>query len=164
VAKSEVAGWPLFGFLARMQNTLFIERKRARAGDQQAQLQDHFAQQRNLILFPEGTSSDGLAALPFKSSLFSIAENSPVTVQPVSVTCTELDGFPLLREERPLYAWYGDMTLLPHLWNVFKYGHFTVDVVFHAPLTRDESADRKSMAAICHEKIAAGIQHSLVRH
>jgi lyso-ornithine lipid O-acyltransferase len=165
VAKSEVANWPLFGYLARVQNTVFIERRSTRAIEQRDQLQEHFAKKQNLILFPEGTSSDGLSALHFKSTLFGIVEDSahgiPITIQPVSVTCTELDGFPLLREERSQYAWYGDMTLPPHLWNTFKRGHFTVEVIFHPPVVMAEGSNRKQLAAQCQEIVSRGIEQSL---
>lgn len=165
IAKSEVAGWPLFGFLAKVQNTIFIERRSTRAADQRTQLQDLLAQKQNLILFPEGTSSDGLRVLPFKSSLFSAVEDSAssarITVQPVSITCTQLDGFPMLREDRALYAWYGDMTLMPHLWDVFKRGHFTLDIIFHEPLTTEDMPNRKVLAAACQERVASGIEQSL---
>jgi len=165
VAKSEVASWPLFGFLSKVQNTVFIERRSTRAAAQRTQLQEHLAKRQSLILFPEGTSSDGMNALPFKSSLFSIVEESAhdiaITIQPVSITCTKLDGYPLLREQRPLYAWYGDMTLPPHLWNVFKNGRFTVDIIFHPPLTAAEAPNRKALAATCQSLIARGIEQSL---
>jgi len=82
-------------------------------------------------------------------------------VQPISLTCTKLDGFPLLREQRPLYAWYGDMTLPGHLWNVFKRGHFTVDIVFHPPLTITKGMNRKALAATCQSMVARGIEQSL---
>ena len=165
IAKAEVAAWPLFGFLAKLQNTVFIERRSIRAAAQRTQLQDHLATKRNLILFPEGTSSDGLTVLPFKSSLFSIIEESdgfvPLSIQPVSMTCSALDGFPLLREQRPLYAWYGDMTLLPHLWHVFKHGHFTVDVVFHHPLPAADHPNRKELSSLCQSLVAQGVEESL---
>ncbi|MDR3424844.1 MAG: lysophospholipid acyltransferase family protein [Alphaproteobacteria bacterium] len=168
VAKSEVAGWPLFGFLARVQNTVFIERRSIRAADQSTYLQDILAKRQNLILFPEGTSSEGITTLPFKSSLFSIVENSalnaPITVQPISLTCTGLDGFPLLHEERAQYAWFGDMTLVPHLWNVFQRGHFTLDIIFHPPLTTADCPNRKILAATSEKLVAKGIEQSLARH
>jgi lyso-ornithine lipid O-acyltransferase len=167
VAKAEVADWPLFGVLSQIQNSVFIERRRARTADQRSQLQDYLAKRQNLILFPEGTSSDGLTALPFKSSLFSIVEDSAcgqtITVQPISVTCTELDGFPMLREERALYAWYGDMIMLPHLWKVFQRGAFTVEVVFHAPLAATDTPSRKDLAIACQKIVASGIRQSLER-
>ena len=164
VAKSEVSGWPLFGFLSRLQNTIFIERRSTRAAAQRTQLQRHLDQKQSLILFPEGTSSDGLRTLPFKSSLFSVvtdhADERPLKVQPISLVCTEYNGFPILRDEQHLYAWYGDMTLAPHLWDVFKRGDFTVDLIFHTPIATTECPDRKALAALCHARIAEGIEHA----
>lgn len=163
VAKAEVASWPLFGFMAKLQNTAFIERRAARAAEQRDSLRERLAGGQSLILFPEGTSSDGQRALPFKTSLFSLAEaqlpdGRPVTVQPVTAVCTGLGGLPIGRDERPYYAWFGDMTLIPHLWRVFMIGSFRVDVIFHDPVTIKDFADRKSLAAHCHAKIAAGVQ------
>jgi 1-acyl-sn-glycerol-3-phosphate acyltransferase len=167
VAKSEVADWPFFGFLAKIQNTVFIERRSTRAATQRTQLQEHLAQRQDLVLFPEGTSSLGVSVLRFKSTLFSIVEDNrrdvPITIQPVSVTCIALNGVPLLPEQRSLYAWYGDMTLPPHLWYVFKHGRFTVEVIFHPALKPDKDADRKTLAATCQEIVARGIEQSLTR-
>jgi lyso-ornithine lipid O-acyltransferase len=162
VAKAEVAGWPLFGFLAKLQGTVFIERRSARAGQQRDQLTSHLAEGRNLIIFPEGTSSDGQMVLPFKSSLFgaieTAAEDIDILVQPVSVACTALDGLPLTQNLRPFYAWYGDMTLLPHLWQAFKCDRFTIDLVFHPPIRAKELPDRKELAAACQRAVAAGVE------
>ncbi len=165
VAKAEVASWPLFGFMARLQQTAFIERRAARAAEQRDTLSQRLMQGHSLILFPEGTSSDGQRTLPFKSSLFSIVEKNchtpPVTVQPVSFLCTGLGGLPLGRVWRSYYAWYGDMTLLPHLWNVFKIGSFTVDVIFHAPVSIKAFANRKELALYCHQKVAKGVEQCI---
>ncbi|MFA5041339.1 MAG: lysophospholipid acyltransferase family protein [Bdellovibrionales bacterium] len=167
VAKAEVADWPLFGLLSKLQNCVFVERRSTRAAEQRSQLKDYLTNKHDLVLFPEGTSSEGLTALPFKSSLFSLAEDSmggkTLTVQPVSVTCVELDGFPMLREERAQYGWYGDMALVPHLWNVFQHSSFTVDVVFHTPLTVADYPNRKDLAAACQKAVAQGIKQSLAR-
>jgi 1-acyl-sn-glycerol-3-phosphate acyltransferase len=170
VAKSEVAGWPLVGALARLQRTVFIERRAQRAGVQRDGMRRRLQQNHSIILFPEGTSSDGMRTLPFKSSLFSIVETAlsngnTVTVQPVSLVCTELGGLPIGRAWRPFYAWYGDMTFIPHFWNVFKLGHFTVDVIFHPPVTITEFADRKALAVFCRGVIAKGVEECLTgRH
>ena len=107
----------------------------------------------NLILFPEGTSSDGNAVLPFKSALFSVAQvephGRPLLVQPVSLAYTRLDGMPVGRALRPYFAWYGDMTLAPHFWEVAGLGHTTVDVVFHSPVTIAGYESRKALADHC---------------
>jgi 1-acyl-sn-glycerol-3-phosphate acyltransferase len=162
VAKAEVAAWPLFGFLARLQGTVFIERRKTRAGQQRTELMAHLAQRRSLIIFPEGTSSDGRMVLPFKSSLFGAIENAAediaILVQPVSIACTEIDGLPISQALRPFYAWYGDMTLIPHLWQAFKCGHFTVDVIFHPPVNVRDFPNRKALSAVCRRAIAQGVE------
>ncbi len=166
VAKSEVADWLFIGWMARLQRTVFIERKSACAAVQRDGMRPLLEQGRSLILFPEGTSSDGIRTLPFKSSLFSIAvdplpKGGYVTVQPVSVVCTEIGGMPIGRAWRPYYAWYGDMTFFRHIWSAFKVGHFTIDVFFHAPVTMENFSDRKDMARYCHRKVAEGVERCL---
>ncbi|MGL4962044.1 MAG: lysophospholipid acyltransferase family protein [Inquilinus sp.] len=162
VAKTEVGTWPFFGALARLQRTVFVDRgKRGSADIQRDSLQARLEAGDNLVLFPEGTSSDGNRTLPFKSALFAAAglriDGRPLTVQPVSLACTTLDGIPLGRRLRPIYAWYGDMDLLPHLWNVVKQGQLTITVIFHPPVTLEDVRSRKSLADHCWRAIAAGV-------
>jgi len=162
VAKAEVERWPFIGFLARVQKTVFVERRAIRAAHQRDGLRDVLEKGESLIVFPEGTSSDGMRTLPFKSSLFSIVEK-PLSsgvlavVQPVTVLCTELGGMPMGRPWRPYYAWYGDMTLVRHVWDVFKIGDFTIDVIFHAPVTMRDFGDRKLLSDYCERMIACGV-------
>ena len=162
VAKSDVAAWPFFGFMAKLQRTIFIERQAGRASDQSNQLRDLLAKGRSLILFPEGTSSDGQSVLPFKSSLFSVAEEAgrdiALAIQPISVACTEMNGLPMTRTFRSFYTWYGDMTLVGHLWAAFRFGHFTIDVIFHPPVSPTEFPNRKALAAYCQQQVARGIE------
>lgn len=161
VAKAEVASWPLFGGLAKLQRTVFVDRRPAKATVQRDEMVRRLEEGDNLILFPEGTSSDGNAVLPFKSALFSVAQiepnGEPLQVQPVSIAYTRLDGMPVGRALRPYFAWYGDMTLAPHFWEVAGMGHATVDVVFHPPVTIREYETRKRLAEHCFEVVAGGV-------
>ncbi|NBC31479.1 MAG: 1-acyl-sn-glycerol-3-phosphate acyltransferase [Alphaproteobacteria bacterium] len=161
IAKSEVKDWPFFGLLARMQRTVFVDRKQASVALHRSSIQTRLEAGEQLILFPEGTSSDGNRTLPFKSALFSVAQlrigDAPLPVQPVSVSCTALDGIPLGRWLRPVYAWYGDMDLLPHIWNVAKAGKLSVSVVLHPVATIDENGSRKALAQACWEAVADGV-------
>ncbi len=162
VAKSEVNGWFFIGTLARLQNTVFVERKASRASLQRDGLRERLEKGDSLVLFPEGTSSDGHRTLPFKSSLFSIVDKplengSFVRVQPVSIVATEVGGLPMGRAWRPYYAWYGDMTLIKHVWEVFKIGAFTVDVIFHPAVTIQDFGNRKLLAAYCQQAVASGV-------
>ncbi|MER2519770.1 MAG: lysophospholipid acyltransferase family protein [Bdellovibrionales bacterium] len=166
IAKSEVAKWPLMGYLAKMQKTVFIERRAGRAANQRDELRDVLEQGGCLILFPEGTSTHGHEVRPFKSSLFSavsapLPNGEAITVQPVSIACTEMDGIPVTRAFRSLYAWYGDMTMFGHLWNVFKCGNFTVDVVFHPPISTKDLNDRKTLAALSQSAVTQGLERCL---
>ena len=115
VAKAEVAQWPFFGTLARLQRTVFVERhRRSATGETRDQIRERLLAGDALLLFPEGTSHDGNAVLPFKSALLGAAEaelnGHHVKVQPVSTAYT---GRPMAcrwgGKDRPFFAWYGDM-------------------------------------------------------
>lgn len=166
VAKTEVAGWPFFGLLAKLQQTVFVERK-ARTGveKQRDDIGSRLDAGDSLILFPEGTSSDGNRTLPFKTALFAVAarriEGKPLVVQPVSVTPTRLDGIPMGIAFRPFYAWYGDMDLAPHLWQAFKLGGMTVEVEFHPPVTIENFSSRKALADHCQRVVSHGVARAV---
>jgi 1-acyl-sn-glycerol-3-phosphate acyltransferase len=157
VAKSEVANWPLFGTLAKLQETVFVERtRRSQTAEARDLIRERLREGDALVLFPEGTSNDGNRVLPFKSALMGAAESEMETdgegrvryvpVQPVSISYVSLHGIPMGREYRPLFAWYGDMDLVPHLWEAVKTGPIEVIVEFHPPLTVDSAGGRKALA------------------
>ena len=118
-----------------------------------------------LILFPEGTSSDGNTILPFKSTLFAIAatqiEARAIPVQPISITYTRLDGFPLGRLLRPIYAWYGDMPFAPHFWHLLGYGRFQVEITIHDPIRLEDFESRKALAGYCEQEVTRGFSQAL---
>ncbi len=158
VAKSEVAGWFMFGTFARLQRTVFVERqRRSQTGASRDIIRDRLLEGDALILFPEGTSNDGNFVLPFKSALMGAAEavvgtdtqGQPVyvPVQPVSVSYNCVHGLPMGREYRPFFAWYGDMELIPHLWEALVAGPIDVTVEFHPPVTVGSAGGRKALAA-----------------
>ncbi len=165
VAKSEVARWPLFGWLARLQRSVFIERRGLKAARHRDALNQRLEDGDDLILFPEGTSGDGNQVLPFKSALFSVAERRPhdlpLLVQPVSIAYTRLDGVPMGRYLRPLFAWYGDMEMGGHLWHVAGLGWATVVVEFHPPATIEDYGSRKMLSDYCQGRVAAGMSAAL---
>lgn len=161
IGKSEVGSWPLFGLLARLQRTVFIDRRVRSAAAQRDSLTRRLEEGDNLILFPEGTSNDSLHVKPFKSALFAAAEikvdGRPVTVQPVSVAYTRINGIPMGRDLRPFFAWYGDMELIGHLWQMVGFGTVDVVVQFYPPVTIDMFGSRKKLAEHCQRVIAEGV-------
>ena len=164
IAKREVRAWPLFGWLARLQRSVFIDRRAGSTREQRDSIAARLAAGDALVLFPEGTSSDGNRVLPFKSALFSVADGaggSAVTVQPVSLAYTRLDGMPIGRRLRPLFAWYGGMAMAPHLWTMIGLGTVEVVVEFHPPTTLAECGSRKALARYCEERVAAGLASAL---
>ena len=166
VAKAEVAGWPLFGLLAKLQRTVFVDRKRGSTMEQRDGIAARLAAGDNLMLFPEGTSDDGNRILPFRSALFSVAEGreaggEPLVVQPVSLAYTRLDGFPVGYGMRPLIAWYGDMAMGGHLWRLAGLGRLTATIAFHRPVTIAEFRSRKGLAEHCQRTVAAGVAAAL---
>jgi lyso-ornithine lipid O-acyltransferase len=165
VAKSEVARWPLFGQLAKLQRTVFVDRRASNVGRERDALAERLDEGARLVLFAEGTTGDGNRIKRFKSALFAVAERpagaKPVAVQPVTIAWTRLDGMPLGRVLRPAVAWYGDMDLAPHLWVVAGLGRIEVEVIFHEPLTLAQAGSRKALAHHCEFVIARGLTEAL---
>ena len=164
IAKSEVAGWPIVGFLARLQDTVFIERKINRVIKQKKEILDFLSRGKKLVLFPEGTSSDGNRVLKFKSSLFSIGETEEGKLggyefQAVTICYSGLNGLPMSRSQRPNVAWWGNMNLFNHLWNLFSLNGIKVTVTAHEPITNIEN--RKIMSQIAWKQISFGMGKAL---
>lgn len=168
VAKSEVDSWPGFNLLARLQNTVFVERRRTRLAAHSEDIADRLASGHSLLLFAEGTSGDGVKVLPFRSGFFAVCANEypgGLKVQPVSIAYTRLDGFPTGRRFRHIAAWHGDIELVPHLWRFVRYRHTTVEVTFHPTADPQLHADRKALARFCQHRVADGVLRSITgRH
>lgn len=159
VAKSEVEGWPLIGLLAKFQRTVFVDRQRRHAtGAVNREIAARLAEGDPVVLFAEGTSSDGNRVLPFRSALVgavreAFAAGSHVMVQPLAVSYLGLQGVPMGRRHRPVAAWYGDMELAPHLMAVLRHGAIDVEVAFGEPVLLDAAHDRKSVTRTCEEAV-----------
>ena len=162
VAKAEVATWPFFSILAKLQRTVFVERRTSATRASRDSIVDRLEAGDSLILFPEGTSSDGTRVLPFRSALFAVAQvkpgGKPLRVQPFTIAYTRLDGIPLGRYWRPYFTWYGDMELAGHLWNVCKLGECNVVVTFHDPVDITMFGDRKKLSDHCFRMVSRGLQ------
>jgi len=165
IAKAEVADWPFFGWLAKLQRSVFVDRRVRSTATQRDAISDRLAAGDALILFPEGTSGDGNRVLPFKSALFGAAQMGkslpPVIVQPVSLAYTRLDGIPIGRLYRPFFAWYGAVDLAPHMWSMVGLGTVEVVVEFHPPTFLSDCGSRKALAGYCHARIAGGVAGAL---
>lgn len=157
VAKKDVARWPFVSSLARLQRTVFVDRERRSAvGETTNEIMARLATGDTVVLFAEGTSSDGNRVLPFKTSLFAAAKPparvsgeagaSDVVVQTLSLVYTRLHGVPINRWARPLVGWFGDMEMQSHAWELLKAGPLDVSIRIGAPIPLDDFADRKDLA------------------
>jgi 1-acyl-sn-glycerol-3-phosphate acyltransferase len=163
VAKGEIDGWPVVRTIARLGRTIFVSRQRGSTVRERDAMQEVLARGGNLILFPEGTSSDGSRVLPFRSSFFAVAEGKGIEdpnrrplVQPVSVVYDRLNGLPAGRSSRPVFAWYGDMDLASHFWRMAQHLDMRVTVLLHAPLDPATFPDRKSLSQAVWQTVADG--------
>jgi 1-acyl-sn-glycerol-3-phosphate acyltransferase len=150
VAKREVARWPLVGITARMQRTVFVDRaRRHQAGDAVKEIVARLAGGTSVVLFAEGTSSDGNRVLPFRSALVGAvreaATRGGIVIQPMSICYTGQHGIPMGRQQRPLVAWYGDLDFLPHIRKLIARGVIDAVVSYGAPLEANADDDRKAM-------------------
>jgi 1-acyl-sn-glycerol-3-phosphate acyltransferase len=163
VAKAEVGTWPFVSVLTKLQRTVFVDRTRRTVVKNKAgEIAQRLAQGDNIVLFAEGTSSDGNRVLPFRSSLFSAASLAPepandngpgIVVQTVAISYTHLHGLPILRHERPLIAFYGEMSMVNHAWNVLKSGPLDVTVNIGDPVPLASLRDRKVLAAFSEARV-----------
>ena len=146
VSKAEVGGWPLIGWVAKLGRTVFVSRSRGRTGDEAQAMRARLQGGESLILFPEGTTSDGARVLPFRSSFFAVA-GAAAAVQPLAVVYDRLGGLPVGRKDRPLFAWYGDMETASHAWRLLRRTGTRVTVSLGTPFAPGEAPDRKRLAA-----------------
>lgn len=156
VAKREVGTWPFVASLARLQRTVFVDRDRKSAAGQSAnEIVERLGQGDTVVLFAEGTSSDGNRVLPFLTSLFGAAKPPPgssvlpppdAVVQTLSLVYTKLHGVPLGYADRPHVGWYGDMEMTAHAWALLQAGPLDVSICIGPPIPLADFADRKALA------------------
>lgn len=155
IAKSEVEAWPLFGLLAKLQRSIFVDRTRRSATREMTEsIAERLEEGTPIVLFAESTTSDGNRILPFRSALLgaardAILSDSPtkhVCLQPVALAYRGADGLPTGRMGRARIGWYGDMDMLPHLVGILRGGALDMTVSFGTPLSYDRDGDRKQLA------------------
>lgn len=169
IAKAEVADWPIFGLLAKWQKSVFVVREqKRRTGEQVNEVAERLAASEIIVLFPEGTTSDGNRLLEVKTSLFGAASAavpaSPegvVYVQPVSIAYTGIYGMPMGRYHRPIAAWPGDVELVPHLMGILKTGALEVDVDFGEAVEFRAETNRKLAGATVVERLRTQLRQRL---
>jgi 1-acyl-sn-glycerol-3-phosphate acyltransferase len=159
VAKKEVGTWPVFASLAKLQNTIFVDRGRRQSTlSSRNEIRARVKNGDTVVLFPEGTSNNGREVLPFKSTFFSVVENTHLPATALTLVYETQTGLPMMRRQRPSVAWVGDTEMLPHLWNFLKSGPISVRIIVHTPLRAE---NRKTMAKAAHAQIKTSLVEAL---
>jgi 1-acyl-sn-glycerol-3-phosphate acyltransferase len=162
IAKEDIARWPVIGFLSTVQQTAFISRSSNHARKVANSLGQMLAAGKSLILFPEGTSTDGRVVLPFKSSLFSLVwtpSETALPVHPFTLTLLTTGGQPVndSAKLRDMYAWYGDMDFAPHFWEFLKSKGARIRLTFHPVIMPEPGTDRKILAQMAWNRVHTGL-------
>jgi 1-acyl-sn-glycerol-3-phosphate acyltransferase len=161
VAKQEVASWPFVSWLAKLQRSVFVDRnRRNEVGDKANEILERLASGDHIVLFAEGTSSDGNSVLPFKTALFAAAKpmdgrrmGANVSAQTLALTYPKIYGLPLCRRGRHVIAWYGDMDLASHAWRLLGLGPIDANIRIGPPVPLDSFPDRKALARYAEDEV-----------
>ncbi len=163
VAKGEVRDWPFFGLLAKLQRTIFVDRERRSAVRASAdEIATRLGAGERIVLFAEGTSSDGNRILPFKSALIGAAAlaatgsgegNQAIGIQTLTLAYTRVHGLPMSRLTRAHVAWYGDMEMVSHVWGLLRQGPIDAQIRISEPLRLSDVRDRKRLAIVSEQQI-----------
>jgi lyso-ornithine lipid O-acyltransferase len=155
IAKKEVGGWPFVSQLARLQRSVFVDRTRRTAvAGTTSEMAQRLRSGDALVLFAEGTSTDGNRVLPLRTSLFGAVmpgdgnemPPSRAVVQTCAIVFGHLHGLPIDRAGRSLVGWYGDMEMGRHAWELLKAGPLDVRIRIGAPVPLSTFARRKELA------------------
>ncbi len=164
IAKKEVSKMGIFGFLAKLSNTFFIDNEnKNKIIEYNHLIQKKLQQGENFIIFPEGTTSDGNGILGFKSSMLECAfdNNNKINVQPISICYSKLNNIPMGIYLRRNIAWVGDTSMVAAMANFLRSGRITVDIIFHEIMSINNFENRKDLALYCERKILNGINQKI---
>lgn len=156
LSKHEVKGWPLVGWLASLGGTVFVNRGSKRAAIEAMQeIEQKIDNDIAVVIFPEGTTSDGRSIKEFKSTFFNVPAGRNIPVTPASIRYSPdiLDAV----------AWYGGMKLVPHFWNLIGFRSIEVQVHFNPSVLQPAEGipaveARKRLCTLARESVAAGFE------
>jgi 1-acyl-sn-glycerol-3-phosphate acyltransferase len=160
IAKLDVASWPLFGTLGRLQRTHFISRNPRHAERERNIFDKRLTEPLPLVLFAEGTSTSGEKIKPFKSTLFDVFLNKNIKIQPFTLSILETDKKTAKTiQQKEIYAW-GDIPITEHLWLFSKSKGAVIKLKFQQPILANCYNDRKSLSNDCYQSVLEGLDLS----
>ncbi|NBO10359.1 MAG: 1-acyl-sn-glycerol-3-phosphate acyltransferase [Methylophilaceae bacterium] len=149
IAKAELKNWPIFGWLAKQSNTLFIEREQKKDAVRVIEVASHSLSKGDcLCFFPEGTTTDGSELLAFKGSLMQAPINAKADVWPFVIHYPNEDNTPNKR-----MAFAGETTLVESIWQIVSLSHPKVTITF-LPKISPEGHERRGLTIAVRHAIA----------
>tara|TARA_Y100000741_G_scaffold280125_1_gene219897 strand:+ start:6872 stop:7648 length:777 start_codon:yes stop_codon:yes gene_type:complete len=164
IAKKEVASMGIFGFLAKLSNTFFIDNSNKNKIYQYNNLiREKLINGESLILFPEGTTSEGNSIRKFKSSLFECINSSEslINVQPISICYVRKNNLPMGIYSRRFIAWVGETSMVSSMKEFLSSGSITVNLIFHPKVSIKRFDNRKELSSFCEEQILIGLNKTI---
>ena len=164
IAKKEVASMGIFGFLAKLSNTFFIDNSNKKKIYQYNNfIREKLINGESLILFPEGTTSDGNSIRKFKSSLFECINSSEslINVQPISICYARKNNLPMGIYSRRFIAWVGETSMVSSMKEFLSSGSITVNLIFHPKVSMKQFDNRKELSSFCEEQILIGLNKTI---
>jgi len=158
VSKREVKRWPIVGQWNVLCGTIFINRQRKEeVGSLIEEMTRKLRQEANILLFPEGTSTEGEKLLPFQTVPLAAPLRSRSIIVPATITYKNIDDDPVTAANRDLIYWYGDMDFVSHFWKLLALHSVEVLVTIQPNIEcfhyEDSSAGRKKLADDCYNRV-----------
>jgi lyso-ornithine lipid O-acyltransferase len=162
VSKREVKRWPIVGQWNILCGTIFINRQRKEeVGSLVDEMTRKLKQETNILLFPEGTSTNGEKLLPFQTVPLAAPLRSRSIIVPATIAYKNIDDAPVTAANRDLIYWYGDMDFVSHFWKVLALRNVEVLVTIQPKIEcfhyEDSSAGRKRLADDCYNRVLGRI-------
>ncbi len=149
------------GTLAEMGGSIFVERRsRQNVERDLGQMTDTLKHGFNIVIYPEGTSTDGQKLLPFKKSLLMSAVDGGKEIVPVAVKYMSIDGAPFSKANADRVCWYGDMTFADHLFGLWKHKSIKVQLQFMDPIPTNLTVPGERIRTELAEKSWVAIQEA----
>ena len=158
VSKKEVRSWPVVGQWNRLCGTIFIDRQhKSRVANMVTEMAQRLKQGANILLFPEGTSTNGERMLPFQSVPLAAPLRCRSVIVPVTLAYRAIDDEPVSANNRDLIYWYGEMDFLTHFWRLLALRNVDVLVTIQPRIEcfryPDNSLGRKKLAKDCYDRV-----------
>ena len=165
VSKKEVKSWPLFGQMVSLAATIFIDRKRKnKTLFYVNQIAKTINNKVNVLIFPEGTSTDGTSLRPFQTIFFSPAIITKTSILPIAIKYIKIENDQLTENNKDMVYWYGTMPFFSHLWKFMSLKSAAVLIEINpaidSTMFNEDSPGRKALSNACYEAISKSLANS----